>query len=156
MKPMSTSRSNSPEPTSVAPGLAESLSARSDQDLMDILENPVDWRPDVVDFARAELRRRSNSPAEMDQKLDEYKNRRSVESDTRAIAPMTQGESVLTVVYGAVLGVLGLVFAWHQASRFRSAGFILKAENCWRLYWTAFGVRVAIVVLLVVIAVTTK
>jgi hypothetical protein len=70
--------------------------------------------------------------------------------------PLTFWESVFTALYGAGLGLLGLIFVWPQASRFRSAGYILKAKKSWRLYWFAFGIRLAAVVILVIIAVATS
>ena len=136
--------------------LAKSLSEKSDQELIGILENPADWRPEVVDFARLELGRRSVSTAQIEQTLTEKTKLKDEELQRRSSVPLTSWESVFTALYGAGLGLLGLLFVWPQASRFKSEGYILKSKKSWRLYWFAFGARLAAVVILVVIAVATS
>jgi hypothetical protein len=84
----------------------------------------------------------------MKQKDEEFQKRSSV--------PLTFWESVFTALYGAGLGLLGLFFVWPQTSRFKSEGYILKSKKSWRLYWFAFGVRLAAVIILVIIAVATS
>jgi hypothetical protein len=136
--------------------LAKSLSEKSDQELIGILERPADWKPEVVDFARSELGRRSISTAQIEQTLTEKMKQKDEEFQKRSSVPLTFWESVFTALYGAGLGLLGLFFVWPQTSRFKSEGYILKSKKSWRLYWFAFGVRLAAVIILVIIAVATS
>ena len=55
---------------SIDPDLAKSLSEKSDQELIAILENPADWMPPVVEFARSELAHRSISTEQITQTID--------------------------------------------------------------------------------------
>ena len=146
-------RTNSQEIDSV---LAKSLRERSDRELLSILENPVDWRPEVIDFARSELGRRSISTAQIDQKLSNEAHQRAIELQERSRLPLTSWESFWTILYGAGLGLLGLFAVWPQASRFKLNGYILKSKRSWRLYWFAFGARILGVILLIVYAALTS
>ena len=139
---------------------AKSLSEKSDQELVGILENPADWRPEVIDFARSELARRAASPAQVvspaqtEQKLEEDTKKTDEERQKRSSLPLSFWESVFTAFYGAGLGLLGLFFVWARSSRFKSNGYTLKSKKSWQLYWFAFGVRLAVVAILVIIAVS--
>ena len=141
---------------SVEEELAESLSSKSDQELIEILEHPADWRPEVVDFARSELGRRSVSPEQIEQKIACDAKQRAEEFQKRSYVPLTFWESVFTALYGACLGLFGLFFVWPQASRFKTDGYILKSKKSWRLYWMAFGARMAVVVILIIVVAATS
>jgi len=54
---------------SVTPEIAKDLSEKSNQELIAILENPSDWLPQIVEFARSELGRRLISTEQIDQTL---------------------------------------------------------------------------------------
>jgi hypothetical protein len=141
---------------SVEQELAESLSSKSDQELIGILERPADWKPEVVDFAHSELGRRSISPEQIEQKIAEDAKQKAEAFQKRSDVPLTFWESVFTALYGAGLGLFGLIFVWPQASRFKTEGYILKSRKSWRLYWMAFGARLAVVVILVIVVVATS
>lgn len=130
--------------------LVKSLSEQSDQELIGILENPADWRPEVVEFARSELGRRSLSIENIDQTLAEKSKQRAEELQKRADVPLTFWESVFTALYGAGLGLLGALFVYFQVSRFKAEGYTLKCTRSWRLYWFAFGARIVGIILLVI------
>jgi hypothetical protein len=146
---------NLPE-ESVDSYLARTLSEKTDQELIGILESPTDWEAKAVGFARSELGRRSISTAQIEQMIAEKTKRKAEELQQRSSVRLTFWESVFIALDGAALGLLGLFFVWPQASRFKSDGYILKSEKSWRLYWFAFGVRLAAVVILVIIAVATS
>lgn len=133
--------------------LAKSLSQKSDDELIHILEKADLWRSEVIDFAKLELKRRSVSTAQIEQSLAEKSKRREEELEKRSSIPLTFWESVFTALYGAGLGLLGLLFVWPQASRFESDGYILKSEKSWRLYWFAFGLRAAVIIIAIIIGV---
>ena len=136
--------------------LGRTQAEKTDQELIDILESPADWKPEVVDFARLELRRRSISPEQIEQKIAEDAKQRAEAFQKRADVPLTFWESVFTALYGAGLGLFGLLFVWPRASRFKSDGYILKSRKSWRLYWMAFAGRLAVVVILIIAAVATS
>ena len=136
--------------------LAKSLSGKSNQELIAILEKPDDWMPPAVEFARSELGRRSISAAQIDQKLDDDAKQKAEELQKRATEPLSFWETVFSALYGGGLGLFGLLFLWPQASRFQSEGFLLKSKKSWRIYWLAFGVRAAVALVLVGIAITTS
>ena len=138
---------------SVDSDVAKSLSDKSEQELISILENSADWRPEVVDFVRSELEKRSISTAQVDQLLLERARQKDEELQRKSRVKMTFWESVFTALYGACLGLLGLLFVWHQVSVFKSEGFALKVKRSWRLYWYAFGVRMAVLAVLIAIMV---
>jgi hypothetical protein len=73
---------------SIAPDLAKSLCEKSDQELIGILQNPADWMPEVADFARSELGRRSISTAQIDQKLAANTKHKAEELQKRSIEPL--------------------------------------------------------------------
>jgi hypothetical protein len=129
--------------------LAKSLSEKSDQELIGILETPADWRPEVIDFSRSELARRSISTTQIDQKLAVNTKHTAEELQKRSIEPLTFWEKFFAALYGGGLGLIGLICVWHDTSRFKSEGFLLKSKKSWRLYWLAFGVRMAIVFLVI-------
>ncbi len=52
-----------------ATDIAKNLSEKSDQELTSVLENPDDWLPQAVEFARAELARRGVSVKSIDQRI---------------------------------------------------------------------------------------
>jgi hypothetical protein len=137
----------------IDPKLAESLRARSDEDLISIFEKPDDWRPEVVEYARSELTRRSISPEQIRQRLAEDAKQKAEELQRRSSVPLSFWQSFFTVFYGVVFGLLGLLVVWPRASRFRSSGYVVKATNIWRLYWLGFGVRAALVVIFIIVAV---
>jgi hypothetical protein len=95
-------------------------------------------------------------PKELEQKLAEERKQKAEELQKRPVEPLTFWESFWTALYGAGLGLLGLIFVWPQASRFKSEGYILKSRKSWQLYWMAFGARLAVVVILVIVAVATS
>ena len=136
--------------------LAHSISVKSNQELIGILEHPAEWRQEVVDFARSELGRRSISSAQIDQTLVKKAGQRAEELQERATVPLTFWESTFTILYGAALGLLGLIFVWPQASGFKCSGYTLKHHKSWRIYWLAFGIRFAAVVVIVIIAFVTS
>lgn len=87
-------------PQPIDADLTKSLSAKSDRELIDILDNSADWRPEVVDFARSELGRRSTSNAQIAEKLVERTKQRATELQKQAM-PLTfwpRAAIVLTVV----------------------------------------------------------
>jgi hypothetical protein len=129
--------------------LAKSLSEKSDSELIGILENSADWKPEVVDFARSELGRRSISTTQIDQKLADNAAQKAEELRKRSTEPLTFWETVFAAIDGGALGLFGLVFLWPQASRFKSDGYLLKSKKSWQLYWFAFGVRITIVLLVI-------
>jgi len=131
--------------------LAKSLAAKSDQELFSILESPADWRPEVLDFVRAELGRRSSSPAQIDQKLAESTQRKNEEFKKRADVPLTFWETFFIALYGAGFGPVGLSLVWQQASQFMENGYVLKAKKSWQLFWFAFGVWLLVAVVFLVI-----
>jgi hypothetical protein len=135
---------------SIEPDLAKSLSEKSVQELIDILEKPGDWMPEVVGFARSELGRRSISTTQIDQTLAENAKQKAEELKERSSEPLTFWEAFFAALDGGALGLFGLLFLWPQANRFKRDGFLLKAKKSWRIYWLAFGIRMAIVLLLVV------
>jgi ABC-type Fe3+-siderophore transport system permease subunit len=141
-------RMNATSP-SIDSELAKSLSEKSDQELIGILQSPTDWKPEVVDFARSELGRRSVSTARIEQTLAEKTKQKDEELQKRSSVPLTFWESFLSVLFGATLTLFGLIFAGLQASRFNSEGYILKSKWTWRLYWLGFGVWLAVVVIYV-------
>jgi hypothetical protein len=136
----------------IDPELAKNLSAKSEQELFGILENPADWRPEVIDVARAELGRRSISQAQIDETLAEDEKRRIEQLGPMANEPLTLSESVSAALSAVGLGLLGLVFVWPQAHRFKARGYLLKSKRVWSVYWKAFGVRIVILISLVVYA----
>lgn len=133
----------------IGPDIAKSLSEKSDAELIAILENPTDWMPPVVEFVRSELARRSVSTAQIDQKLADDAKHDVEELQKRSTEPLSVWETFLAALYGGGLGLLGLLCVWHDTSRFKSDGYLLKTKRSWRIYWLAFSVRVAIVLLLV-------
>lgn len=120
--------------------LAQSLSGKSDQELIGILANPADWRPEVVEFARAELEHRSTSGAQVDEKVAEITEGRKLRSDV----PLSSQQCILPFVLGFVFGFLGFLFVWRRASRFEKEGYTLKAQKTWHLCWLGIGVRLAL------------
>ena len=138
----------------IDPELAKSLSEKPDQELMDILEKSADWKPEVVEFARAELNRRSVSTVEIEQKFADKVKQNNEELQKRSNVPLTFWESFFTILFGAGLGLFGLFFVWPQASRFKNDGYILKSKKSWRLYWFAFGARLTVAIILIAIAVS--
>src|SRR5215470_16760534 len=116
----------------IHPDLAKSLSEKSVRELVAILENPGDWKPEVIDFARMELGRRS---IQVDQVLAEAMKEKAEESQKRGTVALTFRESFFAALYGVGLGFLGLVFQWPAASRFQSNSYILKHQKSWQLYW---------------------
>jgi hypothetical protein len=136
----------------IDPELAKDLSEKSNPELIAILEKPDDWMPPVVEFARLELGRRSVAPVQIEQLIAEKATQNTEELQRRATQPLSFWEIVFSALYGGVLGLLGLVFIWLQASRFKSQGFLLKANKSWRVYWLGFGCRIAVVLLILAIA----
>ena len=128
--------------------LTKSLSEKSNQELFEILENPADWRPEVVEFARSELERRPISKAEIAQATPERGTQK------KAHEPLTFSESFLPVLLGALLGLLGAFLLWLLASHFKTDGYNLKYKRCWRLYWIALGTRFAVMFLIIIIFAT--
>jgi hypothetical protein len=116
------------------------------------LDNPADWRSEVVDFARSELGRRSISTAQIDQKHAANAKQEAEELRKKSTERLTFWETVISALYGGGLGLFGLLFLWPQASRFKSEGFLLKSKKSWRIYWLALGVRIALGLVLVGIA----
>jgi hypothetical protein len=129
--------------------LIRSLSDKSNQELIGILETPADWRPEIVEFARSELGRRSISAAQIDQNLTDKAKKKAEELQKKSTDPLSFWETASTVLYGGGLGLLGLLFVWPQTSRFEAEGYLLKSKKSWRIYWIAFGVRMAAVLLLI-------
>jgi vacuolar-type H+-ATPase subunit H len=111
----------------------------------------------VAELCKNEIvRSKPIDPKELEQKLAEDRKQKAEELQKRLIEPLTFWESVFTALYGAGLGLFGLVFVWPQASRFKSDGYILKSRMSWRLYWMAFGARLAVVVILLIVVVATS
>ena len=57
--------------SSLTPELAKALSQTSDNELLAMLDNPDDWMPAVLEFARAELGRRSVSTSPEKKKVEQ-------------------------------------------------------------------------------------
>jgi hypothetical protein len=144
------------ETKTIDSALAKSLSEKSEDELLAMLGSPSDWRTEVLDFARSELGRRSVSTVEIDQALSEKAKEHAETLGKRAEVPMTFWESAFSVIYGAGLGMLGLLAIWPQASRFKSQGYLLKAQKSWTLYWLGFGSRIVLVLILILWAIMTK
>jgi len=144
------------ESESIDSDLAGSLSEKSNEELIGILASPADWRPAVINVARSELGRRSISTAQVEQKLAEDAKKKAEEFQKRSDVPLSFWDSVFTALCGAILGLFGLFFVWPLASRFRRDGYIMKSKKSWRLYWFAFCVRLAAVVILVIVAAITS
>jgi hypothetical protein len=140
----------------IEPDIAKSLSEKSDAELIAILENPTDWMPPVVEFARSELARRSVSTEQITQTIDINAKQKADELQQRSVQPLSTWDKFFTVLYGGILGLIGLIFVGFQASRLKSDGYLLKSKTMWRIYFIAFGVRVAIVLLLVAYFVITS
>ena len=129
----------------IEPDLAKSLSEEPNQELIAILEKPDDWTPEVVEFARLELSRRSVSSAEINEQL-------AARAKQKAGEPLTFLEAACSALYGGALGLIGLALLRSQAARFKSEGFFLKSAKSWRIYWMAFGVWVSTILVGVAIA----
>jgi hypothetical protein len=82
----------------------------------------------------------------------------SIDSDPakRANEPLTFFESLFAVLSGAALGLLGGVLLWSQTSRFKSNGYLLKYSKSWQLYLLGFGSRFAVIILLIIIALSMR
>jgi hypothetical protein len=136
---------------SIDSSLAQSLRTKSDSELIGILADPADWRPDVVEFARVELEHRSMSGAQVDEKVGEITQRKNEEFQQRGGVPLTSRESIWAFLLGFVFGLLGLLFVWPRAARFEKHSYALKAQKTWRLCWFGIGARFAAVVALAMV-----
>lgn len=134
--------------SSIDANLAQSLGSKSEEELVGILVTPEDWRPEVVDFARAELERRSILGVEIERKLSE----KAQQKGERAEVPLTRRESVGPFLLGFFLGTLGFLITWPIASRFERRGYVLKARRCWRMCWYGLGAGIATLIVLGLIA----
>ena len=127
-----------------------------DQVVRRTIDGEYSWLS-VADLCKSEIvKSKPIDPKELEQKLAEEKKQKAEELQKRLIEPLTFWESVWTALFGAGLGLFGLVFVWPQASRFKKDGYILKSKKSWHLYWMAFGARLAVVVILVIVAVATS
>lgn len=140
----------------IDPDLAKSLSAKSNQELIAILEEPDNWMPPVIEFARSELGRRSISTAQIDHVIANNAEQKADEYQRRATEPLSFWETVFSALYGGGLGLIGLLFLWRQSSQFRVEGFLLKSNKSWRIYWLAFGIRIAVMLILFGITIATS
>ena len=105
--------------------------------------------PEVVDFTRSELGRRSISTAQIDQRNADCAKQKAEES-------LSVWETISAALEGGGLGLLDLFFAWLQASKFKSNGYLLKSKKLWKIATVAFGIRVVIVLLLVAYFIITS
>ena len=113
----------------VTPEVAQTLSQHSDQELQAILASPDDWQPDVVAFARGELERRSVPPEQVAKGTAEIAKHLRL----KAILPPTPSETAVTVLC-SFLGCIGIIIVAYRASRFKQAGYTLKARKTWQAF----------------------
>jgi nitric oxide reductase large subunit len=73
------------------------------------------------------------------------------EQAQRSIQPLSVSEIFFTALFG-VLGLIGLIFIIPQASRFKKDGFLLKHRKSWQIYCLAFGLKLAFVLILIIVA----
>ncbi|HEX3627046.1 MAG TPA: hypothetical protein VH280_16675 [Verrucomicrobiae bacterium] len=126
--------------------LAKSLSKKTDQELVAILECPADWRPEVVDFARFELGRRSVPMEQIEEALAKTEKLKDEELQKRSNVPLPLWESILPVLAGFGLNLFGLIYVGLQASRYKSDGYALKSKRMWRLYLFGLGAWLLMVI----------
>jgi hypothetical protein len=86
-----------------------------------------------------------SSTQEQVEKSAEEARQRTEAFQKRSGEPLMFWETVSAAFSGAGLGLLGLLFEWHEASRFSRDGYDLKSKKSWQLYWFSFGVRLAVV-----------
>jgi hypothetical protein len=132
---------------SVAPEIAKDLSEKSNQELISILENPADWVPQVIDFARSELTRRSVSVEQIDQRLAIDAKQKAEEFKLRSTQPLTTWEFFFAAICGFI-GLIGLIFVASKASRLKSDGFMLKSKKSWQIWGIVFGIKLVVVFVL--------
>jgi hypothetical protein len=112
------------------PELTKSLSEKSDNDLVGILESPADWQPEVVEFVRSELERRSVPVEQIESKIKEKAKLDAEELQKRAQVPLASGDVVWTVING-IIGPMGpgLLLQFWIASGFKNKGYFLKSKK---------------------------
>jgi len=123
------------------PELIKSLSEKSDKELVGILESPDYWQPEVVEFARAELARRSAPVEQIESKIAEKARMDTEELQKKAQVPLASGDVVWTVING-IIGLAGPGFfcQYWLASGFKNEGYLLKSKRSWRLFWLVFAI----------------
>jgi hypothetical protein len=131
----------------------KSLSSKSDQQLIAILENPAEWMPSVLELTHLELARRSISPEQIAEGISTIAKQKAEEFQQRSTKPMTVWETFLAAFYGGILGlVIGLIFVNSQASEFKKTGYFLKHRRAWRVFWLAITLKFALFGILMLIA----
>ena len=131
------------------PEVIKSLSQQSDKELVNILWNPDDWKPEVLEFVRTELARRSVSVEKVESKISEQAKIDAEELHKRAQVPLTTSETVWTIIYGFI-GPMGpgLIIQFFTASSFKKNGYFLKSKKSWRLFWLVFAIVFVLTVVL--------
>jgi len=130
------------------PELIKSLSEKSDKELVGILESPDYWQPDVVEFARSELGRRSVPVEQIESKITEKARIDVEELQKKAQLPLASRDVVWTVING-IIGLAGPGFfcQYWLASGFKNEGYLLKSKKSWRLFWLVFAISFILAVI---------
>jgi hypothetical protein len=115
--------------------LADTVSKKSNQELLAMLAKPEDWVPKALELARAELTRRGVTADQVVQHVAEKR----VALAERAGQPLPTEQKGLTVLC-AIVGLVGLVYVWPKAVQYETEGFHLNARMTWRAYWMTFGI----------------
>jgi hypothetical protein len=122
-------------PVQLTEELRSSLTQKSDEELLAMLDTPEDWRPEVVDFARDELTHRS---VDIDKQLAALPQH-DPEVQRKATEPLSRWQFFWAIVAGACPLLPGIILAWSEASRYKSEGFQSKSQQFWNICWTTFG-----------------
>lgn len=129
------------------PELIKSLSEKTDKELIGILESPDYWQPEVVEFARSELARRSVPVEQIEGEITEKAKIEAEELQKKAQVPLTSSDVVWTVING-IIGPMGpgLLLQFWLASGFKNEGYFLKSKKSWRLFWLVFAIAFVLAV----------
>lgn len=102
----------------------EQLPERTDEELYGMLAHPDDYRPEALEAAKEELRKRNLAPVRTAQLEAVAQSQKTVE-DTKANQPL--GWPMRILVFMVSFGILGVILALFYESK----GYKRKASQCW-------------------------
>jgi hypothetical protein len=91
--------------------IQKGLSTKSDQELIGILESPADWMPSVLELTRSELRRRSISPEQIEDRVALVAKQKLEKPVSRSFFRWRSAAIALWLL-GVVYGIVGVGNGW--------------------------------------------
>jgi hypothetical protein len=115
----------------------QSLAARSDEQLYNMLAHAGDYVPEAISLAQDELTRRCLSP-ERQQQLQEISDAAREQEKQKENAPLGLGMRILIMIMGLIFGtVLSLYYDYK--------GFQRKAQETWSWIFWGYAAKVGFI-----------